>query len=44
MDEGVVRFLAFPAPVEARTLLGEVTWSKAIETELIVSEETDSEV
>ena len=35
MDEGVVMFLAFSAPVEARTLLGEVTWSKAIETELI---------
>ena len=31
-----MRFLAFPAPVEARTLLGEVTWSKTIETELIM--------
>ena len=31
-----MRFLAFPAPVEARTLLGEVTWAKTIETELII--------
>ena len=30
-----MRFLAFPALVEAMALLGEVTWSKAIETELI---------
>ena len=41
MNESMVRFLALPASVQTGTLLGKVTWAKAVEAECICLESGD---